>query len=66
MHGSIKLTKLEGTGRSEHQLAEILATVKMDTAFIELFLLLTQHTQHTDPSTNAATAAREKASCEEI
>ena len=51
----------------QHQLAEFLATVKMHaTTFIELSLLLVQHIQHTDPSTNAATAAREEASCEEI
>ena len=39
----------EGTGRSEHQLAEFLATVKMHaTEFIELFLVLMLHSQHTE------------------
>ena len=57
----------EGTGRSEHQLADLLATVKMHTTeFIELSLLLMLHSQHTDPSTNAAMAPREEASCEYI
>ena len=56
----------EGTGRSEHQLAEFLVTVKMHaTAFIELSLLLMQHTPHADPSTNECTAAQEGASSEE-
>ena len=57
----------EGSGKSEHQLAEFLATAKMHaTEFIELSLLLMQHTPHADPSTNEGTAAREKASCKEI
>ena len=49
-HGGLhRAFEVEGNGRSKHQLAEILGTVNMHaTEFIELSLLLMQHTQHVD------------------